>query len=429
MQWRPQGLWQHPDFVKLWTGRAISELGSRITREGLPLTAALLLAATPEQMGLLAAMSAVPVLLVGLFAGVWVDRRRRRPIMIATDLGRAALLLSIPAAALLGQLHIEHLYLVAAGAGVLALFFNIADQSFLPVLVSREHLVEGNSKLAGSGAVAEIGGPVLAGVLVQVVTAPIAIALDALSFLASAVSVSAIRTPEPPPAPPTGQPRFWPEVRAGLDIVLHHPILRALAVTFSIQSFFGGFYAALYVLYAVRVVGVSPALLGVLIAGGGLGSLLGAVLAGPMVRRFGLGATMVGASLVGAAVAFSIPLAGLVSFPVAVALLLVGQIAGDCADDMFWINAVSLRQLVTPDHLLGRMNASMAVLSDGVYPFGILLGGALGGLIGVQATVVIAALGSLFAAAWVIVSPIRRLHAHPAPLPPEPGPALGAAEA
>ena len=411
------GLWANADFRKLWLGRTISEIGSRITREGLPLTAVLVLAATPLQMGVLAAMGAVPVLLVGLFAGVWVDRRRRRPILIAADVGRAALLLTIPLAAWRGWLHMGQLLVVAALTGILAVFFNVADQSFLPVLVSRAHLIEGNSKLEASGGMAEIAGPPLAGVLVQTITAPMAILLDAVSFLVSAATVVAIRTPEPPPAPVEPQSHVGQEIRQGLRVMLGQPILRALAITGSIGSFFGGFYATLYTLYAIRVVGVSPAVLGLLIAAGGVGCLAGAMLAGPVVQRYGLGPAMVAAAAVSAAAAaFFTPLAGGRPLAVAVPLMLAGQFFNDGASQVFSIHAVSLRQTVTPDHLLGRMNASMHVLEGGVHPFGILVGGALASVAGIQHTVFVAALGPVLGALWVVFSPIRHLHAAPDPI-------------
>src|SRR5262249_23335746 len=196
------GLWSHHDFMRLWAGQTVSQLGSTVTREALPYTAILALGATPIQMGLLGAAGAAPLLLLGLLAGVWVDRLRRRPVMIAADLGRAVLLLSVPGAYLLGLLRIEQLYVVAALVGVLSVFFDVAYQAFLPSLVQREQIFEGNSKLGMSGSVAEIAGPPLGGTLVQLVGGPVTILLDALSFVFSARSLLRIRAPEPAPAAP-----------------------------------------------------------------------------------------------------------------------------------------------------------------------------------------------------------------------------------
>src|SRR6266480_134489 len=193
------GLWKNSDFVKLWLGQTVSHFGSGITGIALPLTAVLVLAATPAQMGILGALDGVSVLVIGLQAGVWVDRVRRRPLLIATDLGRAFILSTIPLAALLGVLRIWQLYIVAVLAGMLTVIFTVASSAYLPSLIPQESLVEGNSKLAMSDALAEIGGPAVAGPLVQLLSAPFAIVFDALSFLFSACCLGLIHTPEPPP--------------------------------------------------------------------------------------------------------------------------------------------------------------------------------------------------------------------------------------
>ena len=200
MQQNPTGLWKNPDFVKLWLGQTVSYFGSGITGIALPLTAILLLGATPVQMGILGALDGVSVLAIGLLAGVWVDRVRRRPLMITTDIGRAFILSTIPLAALLGVLHIWQLYIVAGLAGMLTVIFNVASSAYLPSLIPHESLVEGNSKLGMSDALAEIGGPAVAGPLVQLLSAPFAIVFDALSFLFSACCLGLIRKPESRPA-------------------------------------------------------------------------------------------------------------------------------------------------------------------------------------------------------------------------------------
>src|SRR5919204_6968169 len=216
---RPGGLWRHREFVKLWTGQTISRLGSEISQLAIPLAAALVLHASPAQMGLLGAFEFAPFLLLSLFAGVWVDRVHRRPVLIVADVGRAIFLGSIPVAAILGVLRIEQLYVVGLLTGVLTVFFDVAYQAYLPVLVSREHLVEGNSKLEVSRSVAQIAGPGLAGGLVQAITAPMAILLDAVSFLVSALSLGLIRTPEPVPVR-DGRRRVRAEIGEGLRVVL-----------------------------------------------------------------------------------------------------------------------------------------------------------------------------------------------------------------
>src|SRR5215213_1091787 len=256
-QTRFGGLWRHRDFMRLWAGQTISQFGSTITREALPYTAILVLNASPLQMGLLGAAGAAPLLLLGLFAGVWVDRVRRRPLMIAADIGRALLLLSIPIAYLLGWMRIEQLYVVAALAGTLTVFFDVAYQSALPGLVRREHLLEGNSKLGLSESVAEIGGTPLGGILVQLVSGPITLLLDALSFVFSAWMLRRIRADEPPPRPAEHHEHIMRDLSTGLRAIWADPLLRAMAGSSAIRSFFGWFFGAIYGLYAIRVLGMS----------------------------------------------------------------------------------------------------------------------------------------------------------------------------
>jgi MFS family permease len=405
-------LWRNRDFVKLWVGHTVSELGSGITSQALPITAVLVLAATPPQMGILAAVADIPVLLFSLLAGVWVDRLRRRPLLIAADLGRALLLGSIPLAWALGILRLEQLFIVAGLVGVLSLFFNLAYRSYLPALVRREHLVEGNSKLTASGSVADMSGVTLGGILVQLLSGPIAILFDAVSFVCSAISVSLIRTPEPPKAAES-QENVRQEIAEGLRLVLGDKILRALAGSSGTFSFFGNFFHALYVLYAMKELGIPPAIVGVLIGAGGVGAFVGALLVGRVTRRFGLGATLIGTLVFEALVQVPILLAG-DSLPVSVAILMTTQLVGDVAIAIYLISEVSLRQAVVPDHLLGRANASTAFLVGGLGPIGAVLGGALGEVIGLRWTLLIAMLSTMIIAPlWLFFSPVRSMHEHP----------------
>src|SRR5437763_534919 len=238
----------------------IARFGSEISQLAIPLAEALVLAASPAQMGLLGAFEFAPFLLLSLFAGVWVDRVRRRPVLLVADIGRAIILGSIPAAALLGILRIEQLYVVGLLTGVLTVFFDVAYQAYLPVLVSREHLVEGNSKLEVSRSVAQIAGPGVAGALVQLVTAPIAVVVDALSFVASVIFLLFIHTPEPAPVRRAGKDgSVWSELREGLAVVLGNPLLRSIAGCPATPNLFGNAVQAIYVLYVTRQLGVQPA--------------------------------------------------------------------------------------------------------------------------------------------------------------------------
>jgi MFS family permease len=409
-----RSLLHHSDFVKLWIGQAISEFGTRITRDGLPFAAVYMLNATPIQMGWLSAVASLPVLLLSLIAGAWVDRLRRRPVMIGADVARALLLLAIPLAAILGQLRLELLFVVVALNGMFTLCFDVAAQAYLPSLVEREHIVEGNSKLGLSSSTAELLGPGLAGVLIQAITAPLAIFFDALSFIVSAVSVWLIHKPELTPTPLTAQSHLGREIIEGVRMVWNNSYLRALAGSVATLSFFGNFIGTLYALYAVRELGFGAALLGLSITMGGLGSLIGSLLAARVVRRLGLGATFIGMLWCMGVFTLFIPLASVGnSLAFVLACMIASQVFGDMARTIYFINDVSLRQTITPDHLLGRANASVQLLTAGVGPIGALIGGVLGESIGIRATLVIAACGAFLASLWLILSPIRSLRVMP----------------
>jgi len=407
-----EGLWHDRDFLKLWAGQAVSEFGSRFTREGLPLVAVITLGATATQTGLLAAASALPALLFALFAGVWVDRVRRRPVLIATDLGRAALLLLVPLGAWFGFLGIELLLAVAIAAGAMTILFDVAYRSYLPALVERGRLVEGNSKLAATDAAAEVGGPALVGVVVQLITAPLAILIDALSFLWSAVMVGLIRKREPRPAKPEpGNRNVREEVRQGMRAVLHHPVLFSLAGYDATKTFFGGFYAALYGLFVIRDLHLGPFALGVAVAAGGVGDLIGVVVADRAVRRAGLGAVLIGTAVTSSLVGLLTPLASGPTWR-ALAMLATGQLLGDMMRSIFIVHQISLRQTVTPNHLLGRVNASNTFLTLGMLPIGATAAGLLGAWLGARATIGIAVIGGLLATLWLAHPAIRRLRSY-----------------
>ena len=408
---RRASLWRSPDFLKLWTGQTVSELGSRITREGLPLTAVLVLGAKPAQMGFLAATGAASVLLFGLLAGVWADRVRRRPILISMDLARAALLATIPLAAVLHRLSMAQLYAVIALAGFCTVFFDVAYQSYLPSLVERDELLDGNSKLAQSSAVAEIAGPGLTGVLVQLITAPLAILFDALSFLVSAVSVGAIRKPEPP-VQPASEHHWTQETMAGLSFIFGHPLLRPVACFSACGFFCFGAMGTLYVLYAIRSLGLPPAALGLAIAAGGAGAMLGATFGPRIGRLLGLGRTFIVSIAI---VVCSQTLIVLAHGPVslAMAFLVAQQLMGDTAFATFNIHEVALRQSVAPGAVLGRVNAAMQLLTRGIYPLGALVAGVLAQNIGVRATLAMSVCGVALSMLWLIISPLRRVREIP----------------
>lgn len=395
------GLWRHPDFMKLWTGQTISEFGSRITCDALPLIAVLVLAASPAQMGVLAAVTSLPVLLFGLFAGVWVDRLRRRPIMIAADIARALLLLTIPFAAVAGFLSFELVLIVAAAAALLGLIFDTAYRAYLPALVERDHLLEGNTKLATTDSLAEIGGPAIAGLLIQWMSAPLAIFWDAISFVFSAVSFALIRQPEPMPAAPETRESAWREVVEDFSVVVGDHALRTLLIVLALHRFFGSFYGVLYGLFAVRDLGLIPAALGVVVSAGGIGALIGAFVAGGVGRRLGMRRALGAALLVSSLVGVMTPLVG-GSLLVAMLMLIVPQIVGDAAMMVFGIHEMSLRQMLVPERALGRANATFGFVGECAAPLGALAAGTVATVIGARFTLGIAVLGFIVAAVYVV---------------------------
>lgn len=400
-------LWQHRNFMRLWLGQSVSEFGATITQLALPVTAVVLLNATPLQMGLLGAMAMAPFLLVGLFAGVYVDRSRRRPLLVLADAGRLTLLVVLPIMALLHRLSMPILYAGDFVLGSLTVLFDVAYQSYLPALVTRQMLIEGNSKLEVSRAVANIGGPGFAGLLVQWMSAPMALLANAATYLVSVLSLLLIDTVEAAPERPA-QRSVWAQIKEGLRTVVGHPMLRAIAGCTGTFNLFGSTSQAVFVLYVLHRVGLSPGLLGLVLGFGSGGALLGAVVAGRVARTLGQGrAIWVGA--VGSALASAlVPLA---SAPLAwgLVVLLTAQWLMAMGSTIYNVNQVALRQAITPDRLLGRMNASMRFVVWGVMPLGSLLGGVLGGAIGLRSTLIVAAVGGLLAPLWILRSPVRSL--------------------
>jgi MFS family permease len=405
MRFRRAGLWKHPSFVKLWAGQSVSLFGSQITLVALPLTAVLVLGASPVQMGLLRAAATTPGFVFGLLAGAWVDRVRRRPVMIGADLGRALILASVPLAASLGALHLEQLYAVAFLAALLGLGFDTASRAYLPSLVSPGELVEGNSKLAVSGSAAEMAGPALAGVVVQVLTAPLAIVLDAVSYIVSAVSLAAIRTPESSSSDPD-ETGIWASIGQGLRFIVNHREIRAVMGSASIFNLFDAVMFSIYVLYVVRELGITPAALGLIFAIGGGGGLLGALLAQRVAGRFGAGPALTGALVLAVAGDTLIPLAGGPTI-IRIGMLAMAEFVVRFGATVYWVNITSILQLLTPTRLQGRVHAADAVLGNGLGPLGALIGGLIGEMLGLRSAVVLGVLGTFLALPWIVFTSVR----------------------
>jgi MFS family permease len=410
---RFDGLWRHPDFVKLWAGQTISIFGSLIGRTALHFTAILVLDARPYEIALLLAMGIVPELIVAPVVGVWVDRLRRRPIMISADLGRAALLASIPATYAFDALTIEQLYIVAFLTGILTMWFGVAYQSYLPSLVQREELLEGNSKLTASDSVAEVGAFGAAGWLVQVFTGPIAILIDAVSFLFSAFFIGRINKTERPPEPKEERTGMLREAKEGIQTIRGNQFLEATIVSECLNHFAFGIFGAAFGLYVIRVLDFQPGVLGMIYAVGGVSSLVGALFAARAASRLGIGPAMVfGLAVIGASMLL-VPLAP--EGAILAAAFLIAQQFGDGGFVVYSINEVTLRQTIAPDRLLGRVNAGFEICAHAVLLLGILAGGALGETLGLRGTLAIGAGAMLVAALWLAASPVRGLRAAMAP--------------
>jgi len=402
------GLWRRPGFVKLWVGKTVSTFGSHISGTAIPLAALLVLKAGPAEMGILTALGAAPVLLVGLLAGVWVDRLPRRPILIAADLGRAALLLTIPLAFILHRLAFGQLYAVVFLSGILTVFADVGAQAFLPSVVPPEQLVEGNGNLATGDSVAEIGGPSLAGFLVQWISAPFAIVFDALSFLVSAVSLQMIRAPIKVRGEDEPRESMWREAAQGLRLILGHPVLRALALSLGIFEFFGYFIGTLYALFAIRTLHLPPAAVGTLVGLGGISALAGSLVAERVVRRLGIGRVLIGSLMSYGLLGALMPVAGGPPW-VAYACMAAPQLLGDAFIAVHFIAQTSLRQSLIPERLLGRATASMHVLERGVGPLGALIAGLLATLTSPRLTIAIGVAGVVAAGSSLLFSPVRTL--------------------
>ncbi|MEA2677662.1 MAG: hypothetical protein QOJ81_1803 [Chloroflexota bacterium] len=402
-------LWRHSDFMKLWTGQTISRLGSVVTRTAVPLVALLVLGAGPLEMALIVVSGSMAVLLVGLFAGAWVDRVRRRPVLIAADVLRAVLLLSIPAAYALGVLAFEQLYVVVFLEACLGVLFNAAYPAYVPSLIGVDRVVEGNSRLASSSSLAEIGGPGLAGGLVQLIGAPLAILVDAMSYVVSAISLMLIRTPEPARPVKLVPTHIRHEILEGLRLVRRHKILVPLVLRSVIAHVAGSFYGVLYTLYLIDDLKLSPVLLGIVVSAGGVGSLIGSFFAQRALRRFGLGPTLIWTAAGASAVGILTPLAG-GPLLLAVAMVLIPQLLGDGLQTIEGVAELSLIQGVIPDRILGRVNATLEVFSHGIaYPIGALLAAGLAGLISVRAGIAIGWAGMALSILLLVFSPLPRV--------------------
>jgi MFS family permease len=406
------GLVQHEGFLRLWSAQAVSALGSQISLLALPLTALLVLHAKPYEVALLATAGSLPTLAVGIPAGVWVDRVRRRPVMVTADLARAAMLASLPAAYALGSLTLPQLYFVAVVNGGFSTLFEIASQAYLPCVVTRAQLIDANAKFEISRIVAWSAGPGAGGGLISLVTAPVALLADAASFVASACLIRSVSTHEQRPAVAhhcAGDRRR--ELSEGGRYVLGHPYLRPLLLGHALANLALGLVWAIVVVYAVRELGLTAATVGLVLSLGQIGGFLGAVFGRRLADRLGVGPTVVTSLFL-----FG-PATLLLAFAprnVAIVFLALGWILENLARALYGVSATSIRQALVPNRLLARATGFTTTAGTGAFPIGTAIGGALAGALGLRQAMLLGTVVALLPFLPVALSPVRSLRSVPA---------------
>ncbi|HXM55277.1 MAG TPA: MFS transporter [Candidatus Dormibacteraeota bacterium] len=400
-------LWRDRTFLPFWLSSTVLALGYQIAFTAVPLVAVVTLQASAGATGVLRAVVALPNLAFGIPAGVWVDRLPRRRVLIAASALAAIVTATIPAAGVAGVISLPQLYLVAFLTGTAGVFRGIAATAYLPSIVERDELLRANTMLATTNSTMGIVGPSLSGLLVQLITAPLALLADALMSLVSVVVLSTIRRPEPP-RPARAAHRFRAELVEGITIVIGHPILRWLMLFIASFNLFSSVAQAVFILYMARQLHLPPATIGLVLAAAGPGALLGALMARRGALRIGIGPTIVAGGVTFGAGWLLTPLAA--GPPAALVVLLMGsQFLLFAGAQLANVNIQSLRQAVTPDRLLGRVDGSMLLAFQGMIPIGAVLGGLIGQEFGPRSALWVAAAGSLGAMALVAASPLRRV--------------------
>lgn len=409
----PSGLWRNNDFLKLWFGHTVSQVGGLIRLLALPLTAILTLDASPFQVGLLMAAGGLPALVIGPIAGAYIDRHRRRSVLIASDWLRALVIAAVPLAYFLDSLQMWMLYMAAIAMGTLSLMFDVAYRSYLPSLVRQSELVEANSKLEFSRSAAEVAGPGIGGLIIQLAGAPVALLADAVSFAVSAVSLHWIRKPEISPRPVEDGSSLLKDAASGMRFVWRHELLRPMVMAVATVGFFNAVIEAVYLIYMTDRLELSAGLIGVIFATGSAGLLAGAALANRVVSVTGIGLALVLSLSLLVVSDLALPLAG---GPLAavIVVLVAGQIGFGAGLTVFQVAQVSLRQAVTAAALHGRMNSAFHVAMAGTVPLGALAGGLFGEVIGLRETLFIGVAGEAAAVSWLMLSPVRGVRNMPA---------------
>jgi len=419
-----RGVLRNADFARLWAGESVSLIGTQVTQFAMPLVAVLSLRATVTEVGVLNALRFVPVLLLSLLAGVWLDRRRRRPVLIGCALGNAVVVGLVPASSAAGFLSIGLLYAVVTVTGLLSMTFDVGALSYVPSLVGREHLPEANGRIQASTAFAGVAGPGLAGLLVGLITAPITLTVDAVSYLFSAAGLISIRSREPAPEAPPGPVSVRHSIAEGLGVIWETSLLRALLTQGAALNLFFGGYTTLFVVYAIRVVHLSPFQLGVVVAAQAAGALAGAMTAGRVRAALGLGRTMTVNTVFVSVALLALLIPRHASVP-AMIIFVAAELVYGWNIAVYNVNSITVRQLVTPPQLLARMNASYRMVLFGVAPLGMSLGGVLGGAVGLRTALVISLVLMASPLLWLLSPVLRRAQMPEGPPAQDPHPSPG----
>ncbi|MFC4517285.1 MFS transporter [Streptomyces ehimensis] len=406
---KQRSLWRNASFAYFWGSQAASFVGTQVTMVALPLIAVFSLNASPFEVGVLTAVERVPFVILSLPAGALIERLDYRRVLVTAAVLRALLIVTVPLAAALDLLTIGHLYLIAVLIGALSVFADVAGMSVLPALLPTDRLADGNGKLEVGRSGADVLGPGVGGVLVQTLTAPFALLADALAFAVSGVLITRVRgLRKGADAPKEESASLVQQIREGVKFVVRTPLLLWNAVAAALLNLFAFVFLAIQYLYMVDTLGMSPAVVGLVLALGGLGGVLGSMLSGRLIERVGLGRAFV---LGGAAVAVGILIAGAAPHRAVVgpAVLAVGYFMYVLGGPVFNVAAITARQVITPDHLLARTNATMRFFIWSSIPLGALLGGVLATLLSLRGSVLVAGAGLLIPLMVLALSPIGRM--------------------
>ena len=404
-------LWSHRDFLKFWVGDTVTQFTGQITDLALPTVAILTIQVTAFQLGVINALGFIAFPTLGLLVGVWMDRIRRKRVMIAVNLIEVATLATVPAAYLLGILGLYQLYAVSLVMGTCTLFFDVAYQSYLPSLVDKDDVVEGNQKLQVSASAAQVIGPSVASVMMQLIGAALSITADAFGTLIAALTLILIRKPESKPQnnTPDGERHFFAEMKEGIEAIARNAFLWTQAGCTGTYNLGSNIFSVALLLYAYRILGISKGVIGIIFSIGAVGFLVGALISSSLTERLGLGRTIALASACG----FGLLLAPVARGSLAVLVMGAAFFIAGLGTPIYNINQVSLRQVITPNRLQGRMNATMRTIVWGTIPIGSLLGGILSTGLGILPTLIVGGLVAGGSFLWIALGPTFGLKKQP----------------